>query len=60
MPSHLTVIYPFLFLYSWGWDATWTHGWWNFILLLILTDLKDGKKKMLTLSFYEIDQTLYN
>lgn len=32
-----------------------------FILLLILTDLKDGKKKkMLTLSFYEIDQTLYN
>ena len=50
LPQTGTVIYfLFLFLYSWGWDATSTHGWWvsfhYFIIVLILTDLKDKKKK---------------
>ena len=65
LPQTGTVIYfLFLFLYSWGWDATSTHGWWvsfhYFIIVLILTDLKDKKKtkKQTKIVYYKIDQAL--
>ena len=65
LPQTGTVIYfLFLFLYSWGWDATSTHEWWvsfhYFIIVLILTDLKDKKKtkKQTKIVYYKIDQAL--